>query len=137
MELTNQKPTFNDPEKHHGQRRKCWLKTSIYCLSHNVFLMFPKTNFGLFQNERLCRRQFSYLVKMVESYPKRIENTVGKGEIARYKQFLHFPQCFRKTKFHKRKKPGLVWERVKQLHGFVTSYYFQLVHPKICCLVKN
>ena len=25
-----------------------------------------------------------------------VENTVGKGEIARYKQFLLFPQCFRK-----------------------------------------
>ena len=28
---------------------------------------------------------------------KRIENTVGKGEIARYEQFLLFPQCFQKT----------------------------------------
>ena len=25
---------------------------------------------------------------------KRVENTVGKGEIARYEQFLLFPQCF-------------------------------------------
>ena len=24
----------------------------------------------------------------------RVENTVGKGEIARYEQFLLFPQCF-------------------------------------------
>ena len=29
--------------------------------------------------------------------PKRVENTVGKGEIARYEQFLLFPQCFQKT----------------------------------------
>ena len=28
---------------------------------------------------------------------KRVENTVGKGEIARYEQFPHFPQCFQKT----------------------------------------
>ena len=28
---------------------------------------------------------------------KREENTVGKGEIARYEQFLLFPQCFQKT----------------------------------------
>ena len=27
---------------------------------------------------------------------KRIENTVGKGEIARYEQFLLFAQCFQK-----------------------------------------
>ena len=25
---------------------------------------------------------------------KRVENTVGKGEIARHEQFLLFPQCF-------------------------------------------
>ena len=25
-----------------------------------------------------------------------VENIVGKGEIARYKQFLLFPQCFQK-----------------------------------------
>ena len=28
---------------------------------------------------------------------KWIENTVGKGEIARYEQFLLFPLCFQKT----------------------------------------
>ena len=27
----------------------------------------------------------------------RMENAVGKGEIARYEQFLLFPQCFQKT----------------------------------------
>ena len=27
----------------------------------------------------------------------RVENTMGKGEIARYEQFLLFPQCFQKT----------------------------------------
>ena len=30
-------------------------------------------------------------------FSKWIENTVGKGEIARYKRFLLFPQCFQKT----------------------------------------
>ena len=28
---------------------------------------------------------------------KRVENTMGIGEIARYEQFLLFPQCFQKT----------------------------------------
>ena len=28
---------------------------------------------------------------------KRVENTVGKGEIAHKEQFLLFPQCFQKT----------------------------------------
>ena len=28
---------------------------------------------------------------------KRVENGVGKGEFARFEQFLLFPQCFKKT----------------------------------------
>ena len=31
------------------------------------------------------------------TFSKRVENTVRKGEIARYEQFLLFPQCFQKT----------------------------------------
>ena len=34
---------------------------------------------------------------MAEISPKRAENTWGKGEIARYEQFLLFPRCFQKT----------------------------------------
>ena len=30
-------------------------------------------------------------------FSKRVENPVGKGEIARNEQFLLFPQCFQKT----------------------------------------
>ena len=33
-------------------------------------------------------------MKGTKSYQKTVENTVGKGEIARYEQFLLFPQCF-------------------------------------------
>ena len=32
-----------------------------------------------------------------KKFLKWIENNVGKGEIARYEQFLLFPQCFQKT----------------------------------------
>ena len=49
-----------------------------------------------------------------EKFTKSVENTVGKGEIARYEQFLLFPQCFQKTLAADTEKPGLVWERVKQ-----------------------
>ena len=41
---------------------------------------------------------------------KRVENTVGKGEIARYKQFLLFPQCFQKVCFPWASKGVIVWE---------------------------
>ena len=44
---------------------------------------------------------------------KRVENTVGKGEIARYEQFLLFPQCFQKTCFQGASKGVIVWESTK------------------------
>ena len=44
---------------------------------------FADDNFKLDENDR--------------KFLKPVENTVGKGEIARYKQFLLFPQCFQKT----------------------------------------
>ena len=57
----------------------------------------------------------SNLTKMAESYPKRAENTVGKGKIARYKQFLLFPQCFQKACFPGASKGVIVWEWVKEI----------------------
>ena len=44
---------------------------------------------------------------------KWVENTVGKGEIARYEQFLLFPQCFQKACFPGASKGVIVWEWVK------------------------
>ena len=44
---------------------------------------------------------------------------MGKGEIARYEQFLLFPQCFHKTCMADTYKPGLVWKRVKHSLGKV------------------
>ena len=43
---------------------------------------------------------------------KRVENFMRKGEIACYKQFLHFSQCFQKTCTADMLKPGLFWERL-------------------------
>ena len=43
---------------------------------------------------------------------KWVENTVGKGEIARYEQFLLFPQCFQKACFPGASKGIIVWEWV-------------------------
>ena len=45
-------------------------------------------------------------------FSKRVENTVGKGEIARYEQFLLFPQCFQKACFLGASKGVIVWEWV-------------------------
>ena len=43
----------------------------------------------------------------------RVENTVGKGEIARYEQFLLFPQCFQKACFPGAPKGVVVREWIK------------------------
>ena len=48
---------------------------------------------------------------MAERSLKRVENTEGKGEIARNEQFLLFPWCFQGTCTADTKKPRLVCER--------------------------
>ena len=54
------------------------------------------TDFRLFQTERVCKRQF-LIVENGGKVCDRVGNTVEKGEIARYEQFLLFPQCFQTT----------------------------------------
>ena len=46
---------------------------------------------------------------------KWVENTVGKGEMAHYEQFLPFPQCFQKGCFPGASKGVIVWEWVNPL----------------------
>ena len=53
------------------------------------------------------------LIKVAQKVLKRIENTAGKGEIARYKQFLLYPQCFQKACFQEESIGVIVWEGVK------------------------
>ena len=52
---------------------------------------------------------------------KWVENTVGKGEIAHYEQFLLFPQCFQKTCTADKENPGVVWETVKVELNYKTT----------------
>ena len=54
---------------------------------------------------------------------KRVENTVGKGEIACYEQFLLFPQCFQKACFPGASKGVIVWEWVKPRTLFKSVIY--------------
>ena len=56
-------------------------------------------------------------------FSKWLENTVGKGEIARYEQFLLFLQCFPKACTADTYKPGLVWERVNMPQMMVCMAY--------------
>ena len=49
-------------------------------------------NFRL-PNLKSLQTRILILMKMAESSP-RVENTVGKGDITPYVQFVFFPQCF-------------------------------------------
>ena len=78
-------------------------------------------NFRLFQTEREILdssklKEFAddtfKFDKNGRKVSKQVENTVGKGEIARYKQFLLFPQCFQKACFPEESKRVIVWEWV-------------------------
>ena len=51
---------------------------------------------------------------------------MGKGEIARYEQFVLFPQCFQKACFPGASKGAIVWEWVK----------YEAVY-RILCLMKQ
>ena len=51
-------------------------------------------------------------------FSKRVEDTVGKGEIARYEQFPLFPQCFQKACFTGASKGVIVWECSKRRRFF-------------------
>ena len=62
----------------------------------------------------------SNLTKMAAS--KRVENIVEKGEIARYEQFLLFPQCFHEACFPGASKGVIVWEWVKMLDATQWSF---------------
>ena len=72
------------------------------------------TNLRLFQTQRVCRRQFKFDGNGRE-LSKWVENTVEKGEIARYEQFLLFPQCFQKAGFPGASKGVIVWGWVRRL----------------------
>ena len=73
---------------------------------------YQTTNFRLFQIEEFADDNFIF-DENGRKLSKRVENTVGKGEIARYEQFLLFPQCFQKACFPGASKGVIVWEWVK------------------------
>ena len=55
-------------------------------------------NLRIFQTERVCRQQFQIEIDENDEngikFYKRVQNTMGKGEIALSQKFLLFPQCF-------------------------------------------
>ena len=61
---------------------------------------------------------------------------MGKGEIARYEQFLLFPQCFQKACFPGASKGVIVWEWVKRykssIFGIILEQEDVAQHLLIC-----
>ena len=84
------------------------LVTSIVSFSHTL-LYPPQNNFQFFINPFPNNKFYTSKLKEIaddnfkfdqdgKKFSKWVENTVGKGEIARSEQFLLFPQCFQKAK---------------------------------------
>ena len=64
-------------------------------------ILFPKRQ--ILDSSKLKESAYDNL-KIHESgrnVSKQVENTAVKGEIARYEQFLLFPQCFKKTLYYR------------------------------------
>ena len=95
------------------------------------FLLFPQYFYPVWELPAIfikfkfmvCKRQILDLSKLKpfaddnfkfhengRKFFRRVENTVGKGEIARYEQFLLFPQCFQKACVLGASKGVIVWE---------------------------
>ena len=68
----------------------------LQCYPNCGITLSQTTNFRRFQTEEFADDN-SEFDEMAEKSLNRVENTVGKGEIARYKQFLLFSLCFQKT----------------------------------------
>ena len=92
----------------------CALTKGVLPFPNNKFYTLPKlkdfsdNNFEFVENGR--------------KFSKRVENTLGKEEIAHYEQFLLFSQCFQKTCTADTEKPGFVWKRVKYIS---TNAFYQ------------
>ena len=87
------------------------------------------TNFGLFQTQKEFADDNFKFDENGRKLSKQIENTVGKGEIARYEQFLLFPQCFQKACFPEASKGVIVWEWVKEGVCYRKSLLPYLIYP--------
>ena len=80
----------------------------MYLQSFNMILTLSQTtNFTLFQTERVCRQRFK-VDGNCRKFSKQIENTVGKGEIARY-------SVFKRPVLHTRKNQGLFGKGLTKL----------------------
>ena len=96
----------------------CWWQFHSASNCAILLIHYQKTNFRLFQTERVCR-QLLQIDENGRKISKRVENTVGKREIAHYEQFLLFPQCFQKACFPRASKGVIVWDWAKMVENIL------------------
>ena len=85
-----------------GQPRTCQLYCATTIVQYNWSCMghfnpFPNNKFYTLPNSKGSQTTISHFDENSRKSSKQVENTVAKGEIACYKQFLLFPHCFQKT----------------------------------------
>ena len=73
-----------------------WIRASVIGMFFIYLTLSQTTNFRLFQILSVADDNFEF-DENGRKFSKWLENTAGKGEIARYEQFLLFPQYFQKT----------------------------------------
>ena len=75
----------------------CWLNDTEWGFIDRNYEPFPKQH--ILDSSKLKEFEDDNFTfdESGRKFSKWVENTVGKGEIARYEQFIPFPQCFQKT----------------------------------------
>ena len=71
----------------------CWSG----CHEHQTFNPFPNDKILDWSKLKELADDYFEFDENGGKFSERVENTVGKGEIARYDQFLLFPRSFQKT----------------------------------------
>ena len=79
-----------------------------------IFNYLEDIFFNPFPNNKFADNNFKF-DENDRKFFKLVENTVGKGEIARWERFLFFPQCFKRHILQTRKNQSLFGKRVKTL----------------------
>ena len=98
----------------------CITKEGVSLLTHELFTTWPITRRQILDSSKL--KEFAddnfKFDENGRKLTKQVENIVGKGEIARYEQFLLFPQCFQKACF-----PGALRQKMSLCgNGIIQSF---------------
>ena len=95
------------------------------------FKPLPKDIFLTLQNWKRLKTAIFKFDENGRKFSKWIENTMGKGEIAHYKQLLHFPQCFQKTSTGECKNQHLFGKGLSPMHAANNAGMINLIIKRI------